>query len=539
MNSPKPSYEELEALLEKYKNLLKDRTVFEQKLLESEHLFRAIFNHNPGGMMIVDENYKIFDVNEETCKITGYSREELVGGLCDKICPKGSKSKQCPIWNENAAGFSGMETAVKCKGGKKTPIIKNAQRVKIQGKNYLLEAFLNISPLKISEQKRKEAEQQLRQAQKLESVGRLAGGVAHDLNNLLSPIIGYAEMLMMDLGEDKTYIPPLSEILKAGIKAKTMISQLLAFSKKQTLSYLIVDLNTTIANFEKLLRRTIRENIEINLILEDNLPLIKADAIQIEQVILNMVINAQDAIEEKGSISISTSSIEITDLELKKFTNLKPGKYIKLSIKDTGCGIEQDTIDKIFEPFYSTKGVFGTGLGLATAFGTIEQHNGTINCISKPGKGTTFNIYLPISNEKDNPTVPLKTETQKFQGKENILLAEDNAQVRQLCQKLLEKKGYKVFSAENGQQALDLLEKYGTKIELLLTDIVMPEMNGKELYLKASKMHPNLKVIYMSGYTAEVIKSFDNIRERNNFMQKPFSTKILYKKIREVLDHSL
>jgi CheY-like chemotaxis protein len=356
---------------------------------------------------------------------------------------------------------------------------------------------------------------------------------------LLSPIIGYAEMLMMDLGEDKTYIPPLSEILKAGIKAKTMISQLLAFSKKQTLSYLIVDLNTTIANFEKLLRRTIRENIEINLILEDNLPLIKADAIQIEQVILNMVINAQDAIEEKGSISISTSSIEITDLELKKFTNLKPGKYIKLSIKDTGCGIEQDTIDKIFEPFYSTKGVFGTGLGLATAFGTIEQHNGTINCISKPGKGTTFNIYLPISNEKDNPTVPLKTETQKFQGKENILLAEDNAQVRQLCQKLLEKKGYKVFSAENGQQALDLLEKYGTKIELLLTDIVMPEMNGKELYLKASKMHPNLKVIYMSGYTAEVIKSFDNIRERNNFMQKPFSTKILYKKIREVLDHSL
>ena len=539
MNSPKPSYEELEALVEKYKNLLKDRTAFEQKLLESEHLFRAIFNHNPGGMMIVDENYKIFDVNEETCKITGYTREELISGLCDKVCPKGSRSKQCPIWTENSKGFSGMETTIKCKNGTKIPIIKNAQMVKIQGKNYLLEAFLNISPLKISEQKRKEAEQQLRQAQKLESVGRLAGGVAHDLNNLLSPIIGYAEMLMMDLGEDKTYIPPLSEILKAGIKAKTMISQLLAFSKKQTLNYLIVDLNTTIANFEKLLRRTIRENIEINLALEDNLPLIKADAIQIEQVILNMVINAQDAIEEKGSISISTASVEITDLELKKFTNLKPGKYIKLSIKDTGCGIKQDTIDKIFEPFYSTKGVFGTGLGLATAFGTIEQHNGTINCISKPGKGTTFNIYLPISNEKDNPTVPLKTDTQKFQGKENILLAEDNAQVRQLCQKLLEKKGYKVFSAENGQQALDLLEKYGTKIELLLTDIVMPEMNGKELYLKASKMHPNLKVIYMSGYTAEVIKSFDNIRERKNFIQKPFSTKILYKKVREVLDHSL
>ena len=396
----------------------------------------------------------------------------------------------------------------------------------------------DITQRKLHEKERENLEQQLQQAQKMESIGRLAGGVAHDLNNMLTPILGYSEILQNQLNANDDKIDLVNNIIYAGERAKKMVNQLLAFSRKQTLDVKPLNLNNVIKGFEKLLYRTIKENINIKLKLQSNLPRVEADIGQIEQVIMNMAVNAQDAMPDGGELIIETGVTTLDEEYTASHKNFSPGKYVFLNISDTGKGIDPNVKQHIFEPFFSTKGELGTGLGLATVYGIIKQHNGDINVYSEIGEGTTFRIYLPvITSDKKEQEKEVQPHSTDIHGYETILLVEDNDQVRDLADKVLKNHGYTVITAKNGEEALSILNKNDKDIKLLLTDVVMPEMSGKELYRTAVKKHPGLKVIYMSGYTEDVIDYHGIAENKRNFIQKPFSVLKLSSRVREILDN--
>ena len=380
-------------------------------------------------------------------------------------------------------------------------------------------------------------EEQYQQTRKVESIGRLAGGVAHDLNNLLTPILGYSEILMKKLKTDEVKINQVNQIYQAGSKAKDLVHQLLAFSRKQELEYKPLNLNTLIRKFEKLLKRTIREDISIKIFESHRAPVVLADPGQIEQVIMNLSVNAQDAMLDGGILTIEISVIELDNAPENKYHNIMPGNYVLLAISDTGCGINAEDQKRIFEPFFTTKGEYGIGLGLATVYGIVNQHRGDILVYSEPERGTTFKIYLPFTQRqvfKENLNKVIKTN---FHGSETILVAEDNQQVMELTEIILKSLGYTVLVAENGSKALALLANYDSPVHLLLTDVIMPEINGKDLYDKAILTHKDLKVLFMSGYADKAIAHHNVIEKGSKFIQKPFSTNSLAKKIREILDN--
>lgn len=394
----------------------------------------------------------------------------------------------------------------------------------------------DITDRKRAEIEKARLEEQYRQAQKVESIGRLAGGVAHDLNNLLTPILGYGEILMDDLGADDTRREMVSEILTAGTLARDLISQLLAFSRKQTLEYKTLDLTQVINGIEKLLMHIIRENIEIEIIPSTSPLTIRADIGQIEQVIINLAVNAQDAMPEGGILTIESGLVRHDKQYVENHYATRTGDFVVLTISDSGCGMDDSTRENIFEPFFSTKGELGTGLGLATVYGIVKQHDGDIFVYSEPGKGTTFKIYLPYYQQEYAEKVPEIKKVRELHGSETILYAEDNEHVRHLTHIVLQNHGYKVIVAENGNKALDALVAHDGPVHLLLTDVVMPGINGKELFIKAAEMYPGLKVIYLSGYTDNVIARHGILDEGVHFIQKPFSLEVLATKVREVLD---
>ena len=399
-----------------------------------------------------------------------------------------------------------------------------------------IEIFPEITEFKLVEKEKEHFEQQYHQVQKVESIGRLAGGVAHDLNNLLSPILGYAEMLKDDPVLDETLQEPMGEIMNAGLKAKDLVQRLLAFSRKQTLEYSPVDISKTLKGFEKLLRRTIREDIDISLITPPSTPIVMADVVQIEQVIMNLAVNAQDAMPQGGYLVISITPTYLDEDFAARHPGSKPGFYVQMSISDTGCGMEKEILDNVFEPFFSTKGILGTGLGLATVYGIVKQHGGNIWAVSEPGKGTTFQIYLPVSKELPDKKNTSKTESTNLQGSETILLVEDDNQVLHLARSILERLGYTVHAASSGAEALEILATIKKPVHILLTDVVMPKMNGRELVKKVSELYPSLKVIFMSGYADDVIAEHGVLEEGTAYIQKPFSVQSLSAKVREVLD---
>lgn len=381
-------------------------------------------------------------------------------------------------------------------------------------------------------------EEQINQAQKLESIGRLAGGVAHDLNNLLSPILGYSEMLLQARGPADSWRGNLKEILKAGERARDLVQQLLAFGRKQMLEFKSLDLNDLLKNFDKFLRRTIRENVDINIQLAPSLPPVKGDPGQLEQVIMNLAINAQDAMPDGGKMSIETAVVELDQSYAAEHPDVTPGPHVRLTVMDTGYGMDEETLEAIFEPFYTTKELGkGTGLGLATVYGIVKQHGGNIWAYSEPGRGTTFRVYLPESADRLEETeAGSQSKLLGRGGAETILLVEDNHQVRDLSRSVLEEKGYKVLAAETGEVAIELLESHKGSIDLLLTDVVMPEMDGKQLFERVSGLYPGIRVVYMSGYTVDVIAHHGVIDTGVNFLQKPFAIKDLAAKVREALD---
>jgi nitrogen-specific signal transduction histidine kinase/CheY-like chemotaxis protein len=387
---------------------------------------------------------------------------------------------------------------------------------------------------------RKRLEEQFFQSQKMEAIGRLAGGVAHDFNNILTVITGYTDLLLdRHPDHDDPEREEIEQIKKATKQAASLTRQLLAFSRKQVLQPRVLNLNTVVANIETMLRRLIGENIELVTILEPQLGRVKADPGQMEQVIVNLVVNARDAMPNGGKLIIKTTNLELDETFARQHLGAGPGPYVLLTLNDTGHGMDPQTRSHIFEPFFTTKEPGqGTGLGLAIVHGIINQSGGYISVQSEPGQGASFNIYLPrvetpvlATNERSEVPIP------SWSGSETILLVEDEDSVRELTRRILLKEGYTVLEAQNGEEALQVLQEYAQPVDLLLTDVIMPgSVNGRELGKSVSLSHPKTKVLYMSGYTDNVIIPNGALDPILAFLAKPFTPHALTRKVREILD---
>src|SRR6056297_156418 len=514
----------------------------EAALRRSEQKFRDIFDNASDAIFIHNMGRRFLEVNTVACRRLGYDREKLLQmGPRDIAAPDYVDLPPKMIEKIKQNGQAVFEAVHQRSNGTVYPVEISSRKIEFEGNECILNVVRDITERKQAEAEKARLETQINQTQKLESVGRLAGGVAHDLNNLLTPVLGYSEMLLDETSPESPQKRPLKEIENAAYRARNLVRQLLAFSRKQLLEFQSINLNDFLTGFRQFLERTLRENIAIYLELAPNLPSVEGDRTQLEQVIINLAINAQDAMPDGGQLTIETNRVELDESYASTHQGVTPGPYVMIAVSDTGCGMDAETRENLFEPFFTTKEVDkGTGLGLATVYGIVKQHGGNIWVYSEPGLGSVFKIYLPAS---ENPAEHTRAETAEStapvsnpQGSETILLVEDHPQVQNLARATLDNRGYTVLAAENGGQALSMLKTHEGALDLLLTDVVMPEMDGKELYEKVSGIYPNVRVLYMSGYSENVIANHGVIDEGVNFIQKPFSIKTLSAKVREVLD---
>lgn len=395
-----------------------------------------------------------------------------------------------------------------------------------------------ITERKRAEEQRSMLKEQLMQAQKMESIGRLAGSVAHDFNNLLTVILGGTYLALMELSPGQPLHDYVTSIQKAAEKSADLTQQLLAFARKQTIMPIVLDLNKTIENMIKMLQRLIGEDIELKWQPKENLWSVKADPSQIDQILANLCVNARDSISDIGKITIQTGNHIVDECNITDQADVIPGEYVYISICDNGCGMDKDTVTRIFEPFFTTKGERkGTGLGLATVYGVVRQNNGFINVYSEPGLGTTFTIYLPrYASNADHFFAQEDTVPPAPRGLETILLVEDEPSILNMTATILTKQGYNVLEANTPAEAIRLADEHSERIDLLITDVIMPEMNGKDLANRLTTLYPEFKCLYMSGYTADIISHHGVFDEDTNFIQKPFSLPDLSNKVRAVLN---
>ena len=384
---------------------------------------------------------------------------------------------------------------------------------------------------------RKQLEGQLQQARRMEAVGRLAGGIAHDFNNLLTIIKGYTELGLTRTKNSAEVRTDLERIEDASERAAGLVRQLLAFSRRQVLQPKVLDLNGIVMGLDKLLRRLMDQDVEMVTVVGKDLGTIKADPGQIEQVIMNLVVNARDAMPDGGRLTVETENVELDEAYARDHVTVRPGRYVMLAVSDTGIGMSGDTIAHIFEPFYTTKeSGRGTGLGLSTVYGIVKQSGGYIWVYSELSKGTTFKVYLPRVDEPAEVSAPAKHGEGLRTGTETILLVEDEAQLRDLTRSVLAARGYSVLEAGGPVEAERLAEKHGATIHLLLTDVIMPGISGRELAKRLAARFPAMRVLYMSGYTYNVIAQDGTLERGVAFLQKPFTPSTLVEKVREVLD---
>lgn len=381
------------------------------------------------------------------------------------------------------------------------------------------------------------SEKQFRQAQKMEAVGRLAGGLAHDFNNLLTVIMGHSQVLLGDLKPEDPVRPKIEEMQKAGERAVGLIRQLLAFSRKQAMEPKVLSVNSVVGSLESMLRRLIGEDIQLVIRPDEHNGHVKADQSQLEQVLMNLVVNARDAMPNGGLLAIETSQTELKKTPMHHLQPLPPGPYVKLTVTDTGCGMDSNTLSHLFEPFFTTKGEHkGSGLGLSTVFGIVTKGGGGIDVWSQVGHGTTFDIYLPRINPESAQVPASEQPLQARRGTERILLVEDEPSVRDLVRDELAKSGYQVIEATNGVEACLVATQQSGPIDLLLTDVVMPGMNGRELAQHLYVIKPNLRVLFMSGYLDDISLSAGLDAHRTAFLQKPFTPDVLVHTVRDLLD---
>ncbi|MEE4365310.1 MAG: ATP-binding protein [Desulfotignum sp.] len=529
-------------MLHSLKKTFEKEQAARKNLQQSEARLHAVFDAVQSiPIQGYDKARKVIFWNQASERVYGYSREQAFGRrLEDLIIPDDMRAqtvKAIQAWYENGIPIPAGEMVLQNRSGKPVPIFSSHVMITSHaGEKEMFCIDLDLSDYKQMQKEKDRVEEQYRQIQKMESIGRLAGGVAHDLNNLLSPILGYSELILADPGITEKQQKKINTVLQAGLRARDLVRQLLAFSRKQTLAVKPVDINQAVKNFQPLLQRTIRENIHITLALSADPQIIMADIGQLEQVIMNLVVNAADAMPDGGYLTIETARKDLDTSYAQSRQGVVPGNYALLAVSDTGSGMDEQTCQNIFEPFFSTKGDQGTGLGLATVYGIVKQHGGNIWVYSEPEKGTTFKIYLPLAQDMEMKLSAAGGTENNLTGTETILLVEDNEQVRELAHAVLKNKGYTVLAAANGEKALETVSGHEGKIHMILTDVVMPGLNGKDLYLKVSKTHPGIKVLYMSGYTSNVIAHHGILEKGIQFIQKPFSINGLAARVRQVLD---
>jgi PAS domain S-box-containing protein len=513
-----------------------ERKQVESALRESEAKFRMLSEVSLIGI-IVSQDARVKYVNQAAAEISGRAVEDLLAGDAWALRHDLFPGQDVEITGEPQEGHESHRTLLlRRPDGTERWIERYVKTVPFEERLAYFITVLDVTDRVLADERQALLEEQLLHSQKLESVGRLAGGVAHDINNMLTPILGYARILEQELGQDHPHRAPVEEIGSAAERIRDMTQQLLAFARKQTLELKRLDLRTVIASFERMLRRTLRENVHIETHLTERPLTCRGDPRQIEQILLNLAVNAQDAMPQGGRLIITASDLELGGGASSRIDGPAPGRYVCLEVSDSGVGMGQEVLDKIFEPFFTTKELGrGTGLGLSTVYGIVRQHGGHISVTSVVGKGSTFRILFPwtAGTETAEPT-PAPGVARG--GSETILVVEDQEQVLRLTASALKRQGYEVFTAGDGAAALDLVRRLARPLQLVITDVVMPDMNGKALYEALQKLQPGLEVLYMSGYPADVIGTEGVLDAGTELLQKPFTLDGLAQRVRSVLD---
>lgn len=516
-----------------------ERKRAEEAQKRSETRYGFMVDKVPFAIISFDPRYNILEWNRAAERIFGWSREEAVGkNVLELYILEENKEVMKQLLDSYAQGSDEIKANINQNLRKDGTVITCSwQDVVIRDSEGGVAGILGTA-IDVTEQAR--LEEQLNQAQKLESVGRLAGGMAHDFNNLLTTILGYSELIGMDESLNDTVAEGIEDIRKSAERGARLIRQLLAFSRKQILQPRPINLNELITDLEKMLKRLIEENIDLITKLEPEIKQIEADPVQIEQVIMNLAVNSRDAMPQGGKLTIETGNVYLDEEYCRVHSGVQPGDYVLLAVSDNGCGMDEEVRRQVFDPFFTTKEVGkGTGLGLATVYGIVKQSGGYIWVYSEPEQGTVFKIYLPqIKEDQDRSTGVPKAE-EAAGGKEAILLVEDDESLRGLAVKVLRKYGYAVIEAANGIEALEaVVASNRPEIDLLITDVIMPEMGGKELSGKLLERYPGIKVLYISGYTDNAIVHHGVLDEGVSFLPKPFSPISLSQKVRDTLDEN-
>ena len=502
-----------------------DRHVAEAALKEKETQFRLLTETSFDGIDIV-VNGIIKEANQGLADMLGYTLDEMIGRPALDFVHKES---QGIVESRLADGVEGLyEFIGKHKSGKRL-IIECASRMhQIDGEMGRLTALRDVT-------EKRNLEDQFRQAQKMEAVGRLAGGVAHDFNNLLTVIMAYTQMLSEELGPDSRHADDLGEIQKASVAAAALTRQLLAFSRQQVIEPALVSLNDVVDNARKMLARLIGEDVELITTFTGEPIAVLIDPGQVEQALMNLAVNARDAMPVGGRLTVETAIVDLDADYMKDHWPAVAGRFARLALSDTGFGMTAETRERIFEPFFTTKEAGkGTGLGLPTVDGIVKQSNGFISVSSEPGKGTTFNLYIPLADAIAITCAPIAAPTAR--GSETILLVEDSTPVRIAAKRILELSGYRVLETPSGKAGLALAAKKQEEIHLLVTDVVMPEMSGREVAEKFALLRPKAKVLFMSGYTDDAVVRHGILHEGVAYLQKPFTADTLARKVRATLD---
>jgi PAS domain S-box-containing protein len=519
---------------------ISERKRTEQELRVSNQALKTLIEASPVSIVALDREGIVTLWNPASEKIFGWTKEEAIGRLLPFV-PEEKLTEFHRLREQvfREGGFSGMELQRQKKGG--VPIVISLSTAPMRDARENITGIMavveDITERKRIEEALRQSEEQFRQAQKMEAVGTLAGGVAHDFNNLLTAIRGYSDLLLLRLDGCSPYRKDVEEIHKAGERASTLTQQLLAFSRKQVLQPKVLDLNEVVAGMEEMLGRMIGENIDLITVLRPDLWSVKVDRGQIEQVAMNLVVNAQDAIDDRGKITVETSNVYLDDDYVSLHSVVTPGAYVMLSVSDTGVGMDDETTARLFEPFFTTKEKGkGTGLGLSTVYGIVKQSNGYIWVYSEPNQGSVFKIYFPRHESPSAVEHPERLPAASPRGHETILLVEDEVLVRVLVRDVLTGHGYSVLEAKDGADAMGIAVSHRGPIHMMIADVVMPNMGGPEVAISLAPLLSDMKVLFMSGYTDEAIAQRGILRPGACFLQKPFRLDALLRKVREVLD---
>ena len=514
----------------------------QKALKESEERFKDLYHNAPVGYheFSLSTGGRITQVNQTELEMLGYTEEEILGRhpwdfIVGEISPELVKARL----ESNLLLGRTIERTFRRKDGTTFPALIHERFLRDDGGQIIgiRSAIQDITERKLAEDQMNNFKEQLLQSQKMEAIGRLAGGIAHDFNNLLTIIKGYSQLFRIELKQNDPLKRNVEEITKATDRASGLIRQLLAFSRRQILEMKVLDLNIVVGDLEKMLRRVIGEDIELTTHLTDDLGRVKADPGQIEQVVMNLAVNARDAMPNGGRLTIETANVDLDDAYAHSHIDVTPGRYVMLSVSDNGVGMSPEVKERVFEPFFTTKEKDkGTGLGLSTVYGIVKQSEGNIWVYSEPGKGTTFKIYLPRVEDIHEEIGEQEVIEELPRGSETILVVEDEEGVRQLAAHFLENQGYKVLEARDEDDALRISEQHKDPIPLVLSDVVMPKINGRALCERLTLLHPEMKVLYMSGYTGNAIVHHGVLEPGINYIQKPFSMDGLARKVRQVLD---